>query len=155
MREGRGRDRRCRKGDGERSCEAVHGNGGGRPHPGCLRTCRAHPRFPPLTAGELLSDHARGRSDDTGRAPREPRDPLPPARFGTEATTGGDALSDALDEEEEINQQAGNPYSIYPCPPPGPYPARAVVLRIIDPRVPACRRQADALQVSFDARRVL
>jgi hypothetical protein len=62
---------------------------------------------------------------------------------------------DALDEEEEINQQAGNPYSIYPCPPPGPYPARAVVLRIIDPRAPACRRQADALQVSFDARRAL
>jgi hypothetical protein len=68
---------------------------------------------------------------------------------------GGDALSDALDEEEEINQQAGNPYSIYPCPPPGPYPAHAVVLRIIDPRAPACRRQADALQVSFDARRAL
>jgi hypothetical protein len=68
----------------------------------------------------------------------------------------GNALSDALDEEEDINQQAGIPYSVYPCPaPPGPYPARAVVRRIIDPRAPACRRQADALRVSFDARRAL
>jgi hypothetical protein len=68
----------------------------------------------------------------------------------------GNALSDALDEEEDINQQAGIPHSVYPCPaPPGPYPARAVVLRIIGPRAPACRRQADALRVSFDARRAL
>jgi hypothetical protein len=68
----------------------------------------------------------------------------------------GNALSDELDEEEEINQQAGIPYSVYPCPaPPGRYPARATVLRIIAPRAPACRRQADALRVSFDARRAL
>ena len=67
----------------------------------------------------------------------------------------GNALSDELDEEEEINQQAGIPYN-YPCPvPPGPYPRRAVVLRIIDPRAPGCRRQADALRLSFDARRAL
>jgi hypothetical protein len=67
----------------------------------------------------------------------------------------GNALSDALDEEEEVNQQAGIPYD-YPCPvPPGPYPRRAVVLRIIDPKAPSCRRQADALRLSFDARRAL
>ena len=67
----------------------------------------------------------------------------------------GNALSDELDEEEEIHQQAGIPYN-YPCPvPPGPYPRRAVVLRIIDPRAPGCRRQADALRLAFDARRAL
>ena len=68
----------------------------------------------------------------------------------------GDRLSDELDEEEEINQQSGIPYTLYPCPaPPGPYPARALVLSIIDPKAPACRRRADALRVSFDARRSL
>jgi hypothetical protein len=68
----------------------------------------------------------------------------------------GDRLSDELDEEEEINQQSGIPYTLYPCPaPPGPYPARALVLRIIDPKAPACRRRADALRLSFDARRSL
>lgn len=68
----------------------------------------------------------------------------------------GDGLSDELDEEEEINQQSHIPYTIYPCPaPPAPYPARAIVLRIIDPRAPACRRQANALRLSFDARRAL
>jgi hypothetical protein len=68
----------------------------------------------------------------------------------------GDRLSDELDEEEEINQQADVRYTIYPCPaPPGPYPARAVVLRIVEQRMPACRRRADALRVSFDARRSL
>src|SRR5262249_39064153 len=64
--------------------------------------------------------------------------------------------SDELDEEEEINQQANIPYSAYPCPaPPAPYPARAIVLRLVVPRVPACRRQADAVRVSFEARRSL
>jgi len=68
----------------------------------------------------------------------------------------GDRLSDELDEEEEINQQSGIPYTLYPCPaPPGPYPARALVLRIVDAKAPACRRRADALRVSFDARRTL
>ncbi len=67
-----------------------------------------------------------------------------------------DALSDELDEEEEVNQQANIPYSVYPCPaPPAPYPARAIVLRLVVPRVPACRRQADAVRVSFEARRSL
>src|SRR5262249_60514309 len=61
----------------------------------------------------------------------------------------GDALSDELDEEEEINQQADIPYTVYPCPvPAAPYPARAIALRVVEQRVPTCRRQADALRVS-------
>jgi hypothetical protein len=68
----------------------------------------------------------------------------------------GDTLSDELDEEEEINQQAGIPYTVYPCPvPAAPYPARAIAVRVVEQRVPACRRQADALRVSFEARRRL
>jgi hypothetical protein len=67
----------------------------------------------------------------------------------------GDRLSDELDEEEETNQQAGMPYTLYPCPVPAPYPPRALVLRIVDAKSPACRRRADALRVSFDARRSL
>jgi hypothetical protein len=68
----------------------------------------------------------------------------------------GDALSDELDEEEEINQQADIPYTVYPCPvPAAPYPARAIALRVVEQRVPACRRKADALRVSFEARRRL
>jgi hypothetical protein len=68
----------------------------------------------------------------------------------------GDALSDELDLEEEVNHQADVPFTVYPCPaPPGPYPARAVVLRLIVPRMPACRVQADALRLSFEARRAL
>jgi len=66
------------------------------------------------------------------------------------------ALSDELDEEEEINQQADIPYTVYPCPvPAAPYPARAIALRLVEQRVPACRRQADALRLSFEARRRL
>ena len=67
----------------------------------------------------------------------------------------GDRLSDELDEEEETNQQAGMPYTLYPCPVPAPYPPRALVLRIVDAKAPACRRRADAARVSFDARRSL
>ena len=68
----------------------------------------------------------------------------------------GDALSDELDEEEEINQQADIPYTVYPCPvPAAPYPARAIAVRVVEQRVPACRRRADALRVSFEARRRL
>ena len=68
----------------------------------------------------------------------------------------GDPLSDALDLEEEVNHQAEMPFTVYPCPaPPGPYPARAVVLRLVAPRMPACRVQADALRLSFEARRTL
>jgi hypothetical protein len=66
----------------------------------------------------------------------------------------GDGLSDELDEEEEINQQANIPYTVYPCPvSPASYPARTIVLRGIERRMPLCRRQADALRLSFDARR--
>ena len=68
----------------------------------------------------------------------------------------GDALSDELDEEEEINQQADIPYTVYPCPvPAAPYPARAIAVRVVEQRMPVCRRQADALRLSFDARRRL
>jgi hypothetical protein len=70
--------------------------------------------------------------------------------------SAGDALSDELDEEEEINQLSDIPYTIYPCPaPPAPYPARPVVLRLIEQRAPACRVEANALRVSFSARRTL
>src|SRR5262249_61328209 len=66
----------------------------------------------------------------------------------------GDALSDELDEEEEVNQQAGIPYTVYPCPvPAAPYPARAIAVRVVEQRMPACRRQADALRLSVHARR--
>ena len=65
-------------------------------------------------------------------------------------------LSDELDEEEATNDQAGIPYSGYPCLiVQSSYPSRAVVLRLIVPRVPACRRKADAAKASFDARRAL
>jgi hypothetical protein len=70
--------------------------------------------------------------------------------------SAGDALSDELDEEEEINQLSDIPYTIYPCPaPPAPYPARPVVLRLIEQRMPLCREEADAVRVSFGARRTL
>ena len=67
-----------------------------------------------------------------------------------------DRLSDELDEEEAVNDQAGIPYSAYPCLAVQPsYPSRAVVLRFIEARVPSCRRKADAARASFDARRRL
>jgi hypothetical protein len=68
----------------------------------------------------------------------------------------GNALSDELDEEEEINQQAGILYSICPCPAsPAPYPARPVVLRFVAQRMPACRQQANAVRVTFASSRSL
>jgi hypothetical protein len=68
----------------------------------------------------------------------------------------GDALSDELDAEEEINHQAEVPFTVYPCPaPPGPYPARPIVLRLVEQRMPACRIEADAVRLSFGARRTL
>jgi hypothetical protein len=68
----------------------------------------------------------------------------------------GNRLGDELDEEEIINQAAGIPYTVYPCPVASqPYPARATVLFIVERRMPACRREADALRLSFAARRTL
>jgi len=66
-----------------------------------------------------------------------------------------DQLSDALDEEEAINDQANIPYSIYPCPVAQPHPARAIILPFVQQRMPACRRKADGARASFDARRAL
>jgi hypothetical protein len=62
-------------------------------------------------------------------------------------------LSDELDEEEEINNAAEIPYQIFPCPAPSAYPARAVVLGFIERRMPRCRAEADALGLTFQARR--
>ena len=64
-----------------------------------------------------------------------------------------DRLSDELDEEEEINNAAEIPYQIFPCPAPLPYPARAYVIAPIERRMPICRIAADALRLSFEARR--
>jgi hypothetical protein len=67
--------------------------------------------------------------------------------------SAADRLSDALDEEEEINNAAEIPYQIFPCPAPLPYPARAYVIGPIERRMPGCRIAADALRLSFEARR--
>jgi hypothetical protein len=64
-----------------------------------------------------------------------------------------DRLSDELDEEEEINNAAEIPYQIFPCPAPLPYPRRAYVIGPIERLMPACRVAADALRLSFEARR--
>src|SRR5262245_13358704 len=73
-----------------------------------------------------------------------------------ELQRAGDRLGDELDEEEAINDQAGIPYSGYPCLVVQPsYPSRAAVLAFIEPRMPRCRRKADAARASFDARRTL
>jgi hypothetical protein len=68
----------------------------------------------------------------------------------------GNRLGDALDEEEMINLVADIPYTVFPCPVEGrPYPARATVLYFVVARMPACRAKADALRLSFAARRTL
>ena len=68
----------------------------------------------------------------------------------------GNRLSDELDEEEIINSAAAMPFSVYPCPVAGsPYPARATFLFLVERRMPSCRREADALRLSFAARRTL
>jgi hypothetical protein len=64
-----------------------------------------------------------------------------------------DRLSDELDEELAINNAAEIPYQIFPCPAPLPYPARASVIGPIERRMPGCRIAADALRLSFEARR--
>ena len=61
-----------------------------------------------------------------------------------------------LDEEEIINQAADIPYTVYPCPvPTSAYPARALVLPLVDQRMLTCRARANAAQTSFAARRTL
>jgi hypothetical protein len=73
-----------------------------------------------------------------------------------ELQRAGDRLGDELDEEEAVNDQAGIPYSGYPClVVQSSYHSRAAVLAFIEPRVPLCRRKADAARTSFDARRAL
>jgi len=55
-----------------------------------------------------------------------------------------------------VNDQANIPYSRYPCSvAQSPYPSHAVVLAVIERRMPACRWKADAARASFDARRAL
>jgi hypothetical protein len=137
----------------------LHGNGGRRRHQPSLCARRSHPRLSRLdgldaAASKLLPHHAAGRRGvDAGRPPGQPRAILYQASgLALRLQAAGNALSDALDEEEEINQEAGIPYSIDPCPtPPAPYPARPAVLRIIGPRAPTCRR----VRLSFDALRAL
>jgi hypothetical protein len=66
----------------------------------------------------------------------------------------GEQLGDELDEEEEINNEAGMTYDVYPCPAAtSSYAARAIVLRAVERRMPACRARMDAQRVSFAARR--
>ena len=66
----------------------------------------------------------------------------------------GDQLSDELDAEEEMNNEAGMTYNVYPCPAAtSSYAARAIVLRAVERRMPACRARVDAQRVSFAARR--
>jgi hypothetical protein len=73
-----------------------------------------------------------------------------------ELQRAGDRLGDELDEEEAINDQAGIPYSGYPCLVVQPsYPSRAAILAFVERRVAGCRRKADAARASFDARRAL
>jgi hypothetical protein len=70
--------------------------------------------------------------------------------------TAGNRLSDELDEEEIINQAADIPYTVYPCPvPTSAYPARALVLPLVDQRMLTCRGRANAAQATFAARRTL
>jgi hypothetical protein len=68
----------------------------------------------------------------------------------------GDALSDELDEEEEINNAVDIPYQVFPCPVLGAaYPARAAVIGFVERRMSFCRVEANALRNSFEARRAL
>src|SRR5262245_9869980 len=64
-------------------------------------------------------------------------------------------LSDELDEEEAINFVAGFSYTEYPCPAATPANVpRAAVLRPIEQRAPACRRQADVRLSALNASRI-
>ena len=66
----------------------------------------------------------------------------------------GDALSDELDQEEATNDAARMTYDVYPCPrATSAYTARADMLRLVERAAHICRKKADALRVSFAARR--
>jgi hypothetical protein len=66
----------------------------------------------------------------------------------------GDGLSDELDQEEAINDAAHMTYDVYPCPrATSAYTARADMLRLVERAAHICRKKADALRVSFAARR--
>ena len=73
--------------------------------------------------------------------------------FALSLQAAADPLSDALDEEEEVNQQADVAWTEYPCPRLTPHPRRAFVLGVVGPRMAFCRAKATALRVSFAARR--
>jgi len=63
-----------------------------------------------------------------------------------------DRLSDALDQEIEINQESGIPYVDYPCP-AATAATRAFALAAVDRKAPTCSRLADIRALSFNARR--
>jgi hypothetical protein len=66
----------------------------------------------------------------------------------------GDRLSDELDVEEALNDEAGMTYREYPCPSEtSAYAGRARLLNPIVRRLPSCRERANAVRVSFAARR--
>ena len=68
--------------------------------------------------------------------------------------SAGAQLSDELDAEEVINDEAGMTYSEYPCPAAtSAFAARAMLLAPIDRRIASCHERANALRVSFAARR--
>lgn len=81
----------------------------------------------------------------------------PPGSASTLQRTA-DGLSDELDHEEQINDQAGFNYvpDGYPCPAPSsPFPRRAAILAAVDQRMPHCRDKANALRITTAARRNL
>lgn len=81
----------------------------------------------------------------------------PPGLAGTLQRVA-DGLSDELDHEEEINNQAGFNYGPdgYPCPAPtSPFARRGVVLMAVNQRMPFCRDKANAIRVTTAARRNL
>jgi hypothetical protein len=66
----------------------------------------------------------------------------------------GDRLSDELDVEEALNDEASVTYDEYPCPAgSSAYPGRARLLNPIVRRLPSCHERANAVRVSFAARR--
>ncbi|MCC6887843.1 MAG: hypothetical protein IT536_04840 [Hyphomicrobiales bacterium] len=63
-----------------------------------------------------------------------------------------------MDRKLLVGLQAGFNYepNADPCPAPGsPVPARAGILPVVNQRMPGCRVEANALRLSFAARRNL